>query len=230
MIIYILTSDKNNWLIKGMQYCIKKYWHKHPPVKILGYSKLNFKLEKGFEFISLGVDKGPNHVNKDLELFFSKVKDNNFIFTVDDFWPIRKINTEIMKEFENIIETKKIGRIAMNGHVKTKPFNLFKELENFNIIELAQHANYRKSAIWSIWNKDYFIKYLSSTVNLWQWELDEQCKHDGTIILGSDKLYAIQACHLMKRGNIKSDWYKDSESQDIMFEDDIEKVSVLINE
>lgn len=229
MIVYILTSDKNNWLLKGMQYCIKKYWPDHPTIKILGYKPLDFELQKNFEFISLGKDNGPEHVNKDLFEFFSKIEDENFIFTVDDFFPIRNINTELLTEYEKILSTGEVSRIALNGHVKNKPFTVYKRLENFDIVEVSQFADYRKSAIWSIWNKNYFTKYLASTDNLWDWELDDRCKFDGHVVLGSDRSYAIQACHLIKRGEIKAEWYKDSESSDEMFPEDIDKINLLIN-
>tara|TARA_R100001126_G_scaffold95104_1_gene66532 strand:+ start:3259 stop:3969 length:711 start_codon:yes stop_codon:yes gene_type:complete len=233
MTIYILTSDRTNWLIKGMQYCINKYWPDHTfplSVKILGYKNLDFELDEGFEFISLGEDKGPNHVNLDLINFFNSIDDSNFIFTCDDFFPIRKINLHIFSALCKYMETDDISRIALDGHVNSKPYTIYKDYDSFKVVELSQIADYRKSAVWSIWSRDYFIKYLHGTSNLWEWELDTRCKHDGHNILGTIGEHAIQACHLIKRGKLKSDWFKDSESDDVMYIEDRLAIKQLIGD
>ena len=228
MTVYILTSDKTNYLIKGMQYCINKYWPDAPLIKILGYDNLNFNLPAGFEFISLGKDMGANNVTSDLIKFFSTISESNFIFTVDDFFPMRPVSSSMLDILSNYMDSNDVSRIALDGHVKSKPYTVYEEFNSFTVVELSQLADYRKSAVWSIWNKDYFLKYLPKCSNLWEWELDTESKFDGHIILGTIKKHTIQASHLIKRGNIKSDWFKDSESNDVMHQEDIDILKKIL--
>ena len=48
MNVYILTSDKSIHIIKGLQYCINKYWKPNPYITVLGYKKPSFKLDNNF--------------------------------------------------------------------------------------------------------------------------------------------------------------------------------------
>ena len=41
--------------------------------------------------------------------------------------------------------------------------------------------------------------------------------------------YVVQSCHLYKQGNLKSDWYKDSESTAVMFDDDVLIIKDMLN-
>ena len=228
MNIYILTSDKSSFVIEALQYCINKFWKPNPKVFILGYKEPSLKFEKNFTFISLGEDRGPEHVGGDLIRFFSKIKDKHFIFSVDDFLPIRKINKKMLTHLKRKMGSELVGRISLTDQVADKHHSIVERTENYNIIEMAQHANYRKSAVWSLWSKDYFLKYLEQKMSLWKWELDERCKYDNMRILGSDAQFAMKSCHLYKRGSLKADWMKDSESDDVMFEKDQKVVSEMI--
>jgi len=228
MNIYILTSDKSNFVIKALQYCINKFWKPNPKVFILGYKEPAVKLEKNFTFVSLGEDRGPEHVGGDLIRFFSKIKDKHFIFSVDDFLPIRKVNKKMLTHLKQKMRLDSVGRISLTDQVSDKQHSVVEQLEQYNIIEMAQNANYRKSAVWSLWSKEYFLKYLNPKMTLWQWELDERCKGDGIRILGTNTTFIMQSCHLFKRGKLKADWVTDSESDDVMFEKDQKVVSEII--
>ena len=230
MNIYILTSDKSNFVIKALQYCINKYWKPNPKVFILGYKKPSLKFEKNFTFVSLGEDRGPEHVGGDLMRFFSDIKDKHFIFSVDDFLPIRKVNKKILAHLKKKLGSELVGRISLTDQVADKQHSIVEKLEHYDVIEMAQNANYRNSAVWSLWSKEYFLKYLEHKMSLWQWELDERCKDDNKRILGSDAQFAMKSCHLYKRGSLKADWMKDSESDDVMFKADQKIVSEIIND
>ena len=55
-------------------------------------------------------------------------------------------------------------------------------------------------------------------------------KKDNHRIIGTKDKYVLQSCHLIKRGKLKREWYKDSESADVMVDDDIEIVSKFIGD
>ena len=65
-------------------------------------------------------------------------------------------------------------------------------------------------------------------MNLWEWELNTECKDDGHKVMGTNGKYVLQSCHLYKQGNLKEDWHKDSESYDTMFQEDITAVSGIL--
>ena len=232
MNIYILTSDKNIHIIEGLQYCINKYWNSHPSVKILGYKEPTFNLDNNFEFISLGQDRGADYVGEDLINFFNSIEDKHFIFSVDDFFPIRHIDTFLFEYLKTKIIDEDISRIALTDQVSNKPHSVVMEdlYHEHKIIEMGQTADYRKSAVWSMWSRDYFLKYMSNRMNLWEWELDNRCKNDGHRIVGTDKKYVLQSCHLYKRGNLKADWFKDSESSDTMIAEDQLTITDIIHQ
>ena len=225
--IYILTSDKSIPTIEGFQYCFNKYWSHGQKVTILGYKKPEFKLSDNFEFISLGVDRGADYVGGDLIKFFNSVEDEHFIFSVDDFFLIRDVNIELLNFIKKRIEN--MHRFSLTDQVSNKPHDIIYEDDDFNIIEMNQYAEYRKSAVWSIWSKDYFLKYFKDNMNLWQWELDTSCMNDGHRVVGTTGKHVVQSCHLYKQGNLKSDWYKDSESIDVMFDDDKLIIKDMLN-
>ena len=227
MKIYILTSDKNIKYVEGLQYCVNKYWNPNPNVVLLGYKEPLFKLDKNFKFVSLGEDRGAGKACDDIIKFFSKIPDKHFIFSVDDFYPIREVKTNILDYLTDKMINEDISRIALTDQISSKGHEIIESFVNpndsndhFDTIEMGQSANYRKSAVWSMWTKDYFLKYFTNDMSLWSWELDNKCKDDGHRIIGTNNKYIIQSCHLFKRGSLKADWFKDSESSDVMFDED----------
>ena len=220
MKIYILTSDRNIHILEGLQHCVNKYWNPNPSVVVLGYKEPSFNLGDNFEFISLGKDRGVGHIGNDLINFFNSIEDEHFIFTVDDFFPIREVDTDLLGYLEKKMVKEDISRIPLIDQVSNKPNSIIEKKDNFTIIEMSQEADYRKSAVWSMWSKSYFLKYMWDTMNLWEWELDVKCKNDGHRIVGTNGKYILQSCHLYEKGNLKLDWWKDSEGLDTMLAED----------
>ena len=104
MNIYILTSDKNVHVVEGLQYCVNKYWKPNPNVIILGYKEPKFEFDSNFTFVSLGEDRGAGKVGEDIINYFTKISDKYFIFSVDDFFPIREVNVDM---FNNLVNGEK---------------------------------------------------------------------------------------------------------------------------
>ena len=124
MNVYILTFDKNIHIIEGLQYCINKYWKPNPNVILLGYKKPEFDLKDNFKFVSLGKDRGSNYVGGDLISFFTDVEDEHFIFSVDDFFPIRNIDIKLLNYLTNkMISDNSISRIALTGQIDNGKFD-----------------------------------------------------------------------------------------------------------
>ena len=135
-----------------------------------------------------------------------------------------KVSGKQLKIGKSLINYAEKQLYIINNKYLLRPTSAYitftKEHNEFNVIEMSQHAEYRKSAVWSMWSKDYFLKYFKDNMNLWQWELDTSCQGDNHSIIGTTGKHVVQACHLYKQGSLKSDWYKDSESSDVMYEED----------
>jgi len=224
MNIYILTSDKSMHVVEALQYTFNIYWKdKYRKVFILGYSNPTFKLEENFEFISLGKDNGPR-VGKDLIKFFSSIDDKYFIFCVDDFPLISDVDLEML-DYAKITmkQNSNVGRFGLTGDNKNRAHVIIDNGIDHEVIMNNQNADAKLSAIWSIWNKEYFLKYLTPSMNLWEWEINGSSlsKNDGHEVLGTNNRYTINTCHIYKQGKIKSDWYESVWDKNIKIEDSV---------
>ena len=133
MKIYVLTADKSVHIVEGLQYCINKYWKHNPNVVLLGYQKPAFELVDNFEFQSLGKDRGPGTIGEDLINYFNNIKDKHFIFTVDDFFPIREVNTDLLDTLIEKMVSNNISRVALTDQVSSKPHSIIEDKEDYKI-------------------------------------------------------------------------------------------------
>lgn len=208
MNLYISTSDKSIHCIEAFQYTFNKYWSNSQKVYILGYQQPKFKLENNFQFISLGQDNGPRIAN-DLINFFTELNEEYFIYTVDDLPLISLVDKNILNSsIEMIYSTPIIGRFGLTGDNKDRSHSIVHSERDFDIIKNDQNVDYKISTVWSIWRRDYFLRYLKEGMNLWEFEVHggAQAKNDGVEVFGTNKKFAVQACHLYKRGKVKSNW------------------------
>lgn len=192
--IYIPTCDSNLFVIKFFQYFFNKYWDKSINVKILGFSAPSFKLESNFEFISLGEQQVGNAEGWSNYLidYFSNIKDEHFIFGLDDFMIVRPVNKESFDSCCGLIEFSKenkipIGRIDLQCSLQyardrdmIEPFLQYGE---YKFIKLINHACgrllYKNAAAFSIWNREWFLKNIRKDWSPWQWELNGSKLADG---------------------------------------------------
>jgi len=214
MNIYVSTSNKGIHIIQAFQYLFNKYWDVTQSVTILGWdNKPDFDLAPNFQFISLGVDTGPK-IGGALIDFFSGIEDEHFIYTVDSHLIIRSVDLRLLRYLARIIENSDcVGRITLTGGAEiTEPYNytVVSEKADFNLVEQSQIANYRMSAVWSIYAKGYFLKYLEPDMDLWKWETEgsERAKMDGWQLLATTGRYPITTCRIYKRGQLHSGSFK----------------------
>ena len=224
MNIYVLTSDKSIHIVEAFQYTFNTYWKdKHQKIFILGYSNPTFKLEENFEFISLGEDVGPR-VGKDLINFFNSIDDDHFIFCVDDFPLILDIDVKIIEYAKTVMkDNSNVGRFGLTGDNKNRNHTVIDKTDDYEVIMNTQDVDYKLSAVWSMWNKEYFLKYLTPPMNLWEWEINGSSlsKNDGYEVLGTNGRYAINTCHIYKQGKLKSNWYESVWDKNIKIENSV---------
>ena len=186
--IYVVVSDKYQWLLKPFCYLFNKFWDKNQKVIFLGYKPLEFNLPSNFDFISLGEDLGPNKWSNSLIDFFKKTKETHFILGLEDQILTGPIKKDILDILLKECNDPKVGRINLMRDTVNRPHSLYKQIdEDFSIIKANQNSDYRISLMWSIWNKEYFLKYLNPNISAWEFEgsRGEKGQNDGYHILGT---------------------------------------------
>ena len=186
--IYVTVSDKYQWLLKPFCYLFNKFWDKNQKVIFLGYKPLEFNLPSNFDFISLGEDLGPNKWSNSLIDIFKKTKETHFILGLEDQILTGPIKKDILDILLKECNDPKVGRINLMRDTVNRPHSLYKQIdEDFSIIKANQNSDYRISLMWSIWNKEYFLKYLNPNISAWEFEgsRGEKGQNDGYHILGT---------------------------------------------
>ena len=217
--LYIISSDKSIHSIEALQHFVNKYWNPNPRVVVLRYKQpTTFKLADNFEVVSMGEDKGHDYVNKNMIEFFNGIDDSHFIFSLDDFLPIRPVNIDMLNTLTEKVVDENISRLALVNQLSNKRKEIIESKDGYDIVEMSQDERYRISTPWSIWSKEYFLKYLYPDGNLWTWE--GGMYNDGHRILGTSGQQVIQSCHLFKGMKLKPRWFQDAEGGDLMYEED----------
>jgi len=207
---YISTCDKNNFILKYFIFFFRKYAGKNFNLKILGFNKPKIKFEKNIEFISLGKyqKNGAKGWTNYLIKYFSKIKDENIIFGLDDFLIARPINFKVLENCFLAVSPE-IGRIdlqPMQYARKKYLFKFHKKINGVNFYELKKYyfweQTYGISAAFSIWNRKWFLKYLEKNMSPWEWELksSKKVRFDKKKILCSWDQFAIKKVEMLSDG------------------------------
>jgi len=217
--IYISTSNNYIHLIRPFQYLFNKFWSDKQKVTILGYEQPKFKLEDNFNFVSLGKQTTINDWCKDLTDFLESIDDKYFIHAVEDQFVIKPVNENMISKLVDMMD-ENVGRIALETAAQTKPHTEIHRDDEMCVIELDQFAKYRLSVCYSIWHKEYMLKYLKLNNTPWEFELDERVKNDGYRILGTKINHPVYCCHSIRNGNLNEFDFKIYDGYDISIDDE----------
>lgn len=209
MKIYILSCDKLiDQTMEMIEYSFGNCWSS-ANVTVLGYKEPTYKSDF-VSFESLGEDKGPNVVCSQLYDYFSNKNDELFVLGVDDQPLVGQVNIELLRIVQNFMRSNKnVGRCGLTFDNLTRQNEKIVDVnENVYIFENIEGVPAKLSAVYSLWNRDYFIKYMSNSTDLWDWEINCSKKSidDGWKIMGTSPS-VLDFVHLYKRGNLKPDWY-----------------------
>ena len=210
MKIFISTSDKYLHLLKPFSFLFNKFWSQDQQVTILGYKSPTFKLPNNFNFISMGMSiNDPIEWSGDLRNFFETIKDEWSIYATEDMFLVHPVNFKSLYKLKKFM-INNVGRICLTNDTVRKSHIVVED----NVIELTQDADYRISCIYSIWNKEYMLKYLQPKMTPWDFELKgtHRAKNDGYRILGVNSNFPIYLSLAIRRGNFnKLDFRVDNE-------------------
>ena len=210
--VYIPTCDNYLWLIKPFMFLFNKFWDDSIQVIYLGYNPPNFNLPSNCSFISLGKDDNLKNWSNDLKNYFLSIDDEYFIMTVDDSFLVHPTNIDLYKMITDYMQkNKKIGRVGLERDLATRPHGYYDTVNNTVLVKAATNATSRISIRWSVWKKEYILKFLTPGRTPWSFE-DEGTKqsinenHD--IISTSLSPNPPDSTIIFPTNCIWRDWYK----------------------
>ena len=202
MKVYISTSDKYTALIEPFAFLFNKFWSSDQQVVILGYTKPECKLPENFEFISMGVSRNdPKEWSTDLRKYFQSIDDEWFVYGTEDMFLVWPVDFDSLNKLKTYMKPG-VGRISITNDACRKDCTVLED----NVIELTQTADYRISCIYSIWNREYMLKYLQPEMTPWEFEIDGSIatNNDGYKILGLNDSFPIQLSLAIRRGDFSN--------------------------
>tara|TARA_Y100000592_G_scaffold87241_1_gene141567 strand:- start:1999 stop:2742 length:744 start_codon:yes stop_codon:yes gene_type:complete len=207
--IHIWTSDVNMVCLPAACYLFNKFWPSIQNVKILGYQKPNFDLPENFEFISLGVQRGPKKWSNDM-IDFYKNDDCDYFYSIwEDAFILKNVNPSIIDLANITIENDpNFFKFNLTADVSSRKHIVRKTFENYDLITATQDSAYRFSTQHCIWNKKLFLENLEIDQTPWDFELNnKKSMHNGLNIYSTKRQYAVYMGHLYKSGKKREKWY-----------------------
>ena len=206
MKIFVSTSDGHDLAIKPFSYLFNKFWSPTQEVTVLGYRQPLFESPSNFNFVSMAPKQETiKQWSTDLRNFFKTVKDEYFVYSVEDNLIVRPVDFEILEELKTYLKDDKVGRIGFTSDVGAhKGIEELKIEDGYKIIERKQDSNCRVSAMWSLWKKEYILKWLVPNREPWESETEgcEEARKDGYRVIGSSGRNVIQCACSTRKGKL----------------------------
>lgn len=203
--IYISTSDEYHHCLQPFAYLFNKFWSSDKKVTFLGYKEPTIELPSNFNFISLGVQRGPVYYGEDMRKFLESINDSHFIYTIEDQFILDYVNLDVIEKLSQYLNEDKVGRVCLTNSIfqshMGKKHNSYDEDSDYEIIEYSQNSEFRMTTEWTIWNKDYLCGYLLDGLSPWQFEnvSSNKSKQDGYHLIGCKNKVAIYHAEALRR-------------------------------
>lgn len=234
--VIVPTCDRYLHLVEGLMYTLGKFWNYNSKFIILGFQEPNFKLKSNWEFISLGVDRGPQSWSDSLLPFFRAFKEEYFINLIDDTLMTRPADiSKIQRVYAYMLQNREVkkcflhgslsdGNLALYGNLVLTPIE---ELNN-EFYDVNQISNYRSSLQSAIWNTEYFLQVLKPGLSPWQFEL-QHVMNDGVRILTTITDHPTMYSHLYRiGGKVVPEWYKSVYENTMLPSEDIFHIKQML--
>jgi len=182
---YVSTNNKHLECLEVFIHTFN-YYIPEQELRILGYDKPSYKLPDNCKFISMGEQGDVSEWSTDLRKYFLTSNDEYFIYGTEDtfFYEAPKIDyinyllermkdnfvgriqlTDGEEEREETLETSKCYNVELIENITGKPWG------DFKLFELIA-SEYVINTQFSLWNKEYFLKYMIDGMTPWQFEID----------------------------------------------------------
>jgi len=199
MKILVATSDNYSFLLPPFCELFNRNWPGQEII-FLGFdaSKID-KLPPNCSFVSLGKQQDfGKYWTTPLIPYIESLEDNHFIFTVEDVMLVGPVDISKYKLLENEIKENNAQKALLDSHL-----NMSAEPYKKGLLKLHQKANYRTTLHPSIWEKNYFLKFLKPDFTAWDFEtrnMEESKRDNATIISLDQKEFLYKSCNVYKKG------------------------------
>jgi len=179
MKVIVTTSDNYHHCLPIFFEQYKKHWN--DPFELVGYKQPNVWPPKNCDFVSLGIQRGPNYFSDDLRPYFQR-QPQFFVWMMEDTF-IKSFNRNGFNDLVKLLlycsdeETMNYGRINLTTEGMKREYRI-----SGNLYYSHPASNYRLSTQPSIWNRDFLLKYL--TPGLSPWKFETQDTEDDYMVVG----------------------------------------------
>lgn len=174
MRIFVLTSDVTSWALRPFLHLMGKYWPEHPPIMVAGYTCPEFLPPE--QFMSLGKfeDFPVNRWSDGLKVMLDLIEDECFIWTMDDFWPIRPVKHKAVDIlFRHALRSKDLARIDLtHDRAGAATAKVIGQLEGLDIVGTELPSEYHLSLQAGIWRTDALKRFTVEGETGWEMELN----------------------------------------------------------
>jgi hypothetical protein len=166
-------------------------------------------LENNFEFISMGKEQvgGAKGWTNYLIDFFSSIKDEHYVFGLDDFMISRPVDIEVFETCLGLLD-ENVGRIDLQPSLQysrdsnfVKPYTEKNGIKFLSLVDSGRGTNlYQNAAAFSIWNREWFLKNIRRDWSPWDWEITGSMSladGDGYNVIGSVDRWAIRKMEVL---------------------------------
>jgi hypothetical protein len=195
--MYVNTCDATMFFIPIFSYFYEKYWTVDADVEVLGFSKPDFELPDRFNYVSLN-DKqigGVNSWSNYLVDYFENIPDEIILWGIDDHIIVDDIDVELYDFLVKKIQTDKtIGRISLIGNIEQRKYDVIESYADFDLIQQRSGTSYLIDCQFSLWRKEYLLKYLMKNWTPWQFEIDgsKLAAYSDFKVLGTTNRHCVQ--------------------------------------
>ena len=176
MKIFIYTCDKNLFLLDTTITMVNKYFNPNPEIIILGFKNPNLK-HHNVKFVSLGETQDVNKWSMYLYKYFKEINDDYVLTLFENMFPIDHVNVDGIKTIIKYMQdNKNIGVCTLcnqPGFGRDKNEEIIIDNNNLFLYKIPKKPSFKKLNLQvNLWNRKYFLKYLSHSVNPWNFEIE----------------------------------------------------------
>ena len=210
-VLYIDTCRTREYSLRVFLYLFDKYWP-NQDLKILGYGDCipDYTLPPNCEFIVMddiqrgGADAWCSYLND----YFSSIDDEVIIRGADDHLISDFVSVDILDNLISIINNDpSIGILNLTHGPSTRPHTIVKDYGEYNLIEFPQRTEdgnpftYRISGNFSMWRREYLLKFLNKGWTSWDFELRGTVlsEGDGVRVLATSKKNVVYQVEGIRR-------------------------------
>lgn len=187
---YVSTNNKHWNCLRVFAYIFNHFLPRQE-LRILGYDHPPFNLPKNCKFISMGEQGGLHEWSTDLRKYFLSLSEEYFIYGTEDVFFYKKPQIKYINHLIKLIKTtENIGRInlvdATEGWAEdglpSSPYykvDLLKETASsecewgaWKLYCQTKESDYSLTTQFSIWDRNFFLKYLIEGLSPWQFEME----------------------------------------------------------